>query len=389
MTANSKIEWTHHTFNPWRGCSRVSAGCANCYAEAMSNRNPDVLGVWGPNGTRVVAAPSMWRQPLKWNSEAQCLGSFDCANGDHSDACPLANRTRVFCASLADVFEEWAKPMLSSDGCTMWICTACQITIDGAKREVQTNPPTCGACNQSTHPLLLRDVRRWLFSLIDDTWNLDWLLVTKRPENVRRMWKPTPGINPWNPDETYEVALESNWRHNVWLLASAEDQESFDRRAQHLAACRDLAPVLGWSIEPLLGPIRIDFDRCRWDWVIVGGESGPRSRPCHLQWIRSIVRQCRDAGVPCFVKQIGSEPASPYYSDDDNRDHVLSRGVVMQPVSGGGYCPWDHQTFGQPHPNAIVAWKPRHPKGADMNEWPDDLRVRQFPKDVTRRLNAT
>src|SRR3954469_785782 len=88
MSANSKIEWTHHTFNPWRGCTKVSAGCANCYAETQSGRNPRVLGVWGPKGTRVVAAEAYWREPLKWDAQAKAAGE----------------RRRVFCASLADVF---------------------------------------------------------------------------------------------------------------------------------------------------------------------------------------------------------------------------------------------------------------------------------------------
>jgi protein gp37 len=126
MGANSKIQWTNHTFNPWRGCSKVSAGCQHCYAEAMSRRNPAVLGEWGPKGTRVVAAEAMWRQPLKWDRDAQAAGV----------------RARVFCASLADVFEDRAD---------------------------------------------LETPRHELLRLIDSTRSLDWLLLTKRPENVLRL----------------------------------------------------------------------------------------------------------------------------------------------------------------------------------------------------------
>ena len=89
MAENSKIQWTHHTFNPWRGCTKVSEGCKHCYAETMSKRNLKVLGQWGPNGTRVVASESMWREPMKWDAAAKAAGE----------------RHRVFCASLADVFE--------------------------------------------------------------------------------------------------------------------------------------------------------------------------------------------------------------------------------------------------------------------------------------------
>src|SRR3954469_25166804 len=74
MSANSKIEWTHHTFNPWRGCTKVSAGCAHCYAERQSLRNPKALGIWGPDGERVVAAESYWRQAVRWNAEAEKAG---------------------------------------------------------------------------------------------------------------------------------------------------------------------------------------------------------------------------------------------------------------------------------------------------------------------------
>lgn len=74
MAENSKIEWTHHTWNPWRGCTKVSAGCANCYAETLSGRNPKTLGIWGPQGTRVVASESTWKEPMKWDREAAAAG---------------------------------------------------------------------------------------------------------------------------------------------------------------------------------------------------------------------------------------------------------------------------------------------------------------------------
>ena len=103
MASETKIQWADHTFNPWRGCLKVSAGCANCYAETLSKRNPGTLGIWGSEAsgaTRVVASESMWREPLKWNTEAQKSGI----------------RSRVFCASLADVFEDWQGRMLDHKG---------------------------------------------------------------------------------------------------------------------------------------------------------------------------------------------------------------------------------------------------------------------------------
>lgn len=275
MGENSKIEWTHHTFNPWRGCTKVSAGCDNCYAEKMSRRNPDVLGVWGKHGTRVVASDAMWREPLKWNRAAEQAGE----------------RHRVFCASLADVFEA---------------------------------PETMPA--ESWNAVL--DARRRLFVLIRKTPHLDWLLLTKRPENVTTM--------------ALDFFGDSDWPANVWIGTSVEDQKTADERIPELLNIP--AKVRFLSIEPLLGPVDLsrwlvpwnravdhsgafpnhilgprddgmypmDCD-CGWsnenddhiDWVIVGGESGPNARPMHPDWVRSIRDQCVAAGVPFFFKQWG------------------------------------------------------------------------------------
>src|SRR5687768_3056702 len=143
MRKNTEISWCDHTFNCWRGCTRVSEGCRFCYAETMSKRNPGTLGVWGPQGTRVVASEAMWREPLKWDREAKAQGV----------------RRRVFCASLADVFEDWRGPMVGPSGERLFHDSAtspwCEL---GAGREV-----TMG------------HVRRRLFRLIGDTENLDWL----------------------------------------------------------------------------------------------------------------------------------------------------------------------------------------------------------------------
>lgn len=133
MAENSKIEWTHHTFNPWRGCTKVSEGCKFCYAETMSGRNPGTLGIWGPRGTRVVAAESYWRQPLKWDKAAEAAGE----------------QHRVFCASLADVFE-------------------------GPESMPASEWPKVQAA------------RAQLFGFIEATPHLDWLLLTKRPQNIAR-----------------------------------------------------------------------------------------------------------------------------------------------------------------------------------------------------------
>ena len=199
------------------------------------------------------------------------------------------------------------------------------------------------------NPVTMDDMRRDFFALIDRCQNLDFLLLTKRPENIRRMWpflwwRGNNGMSAAPPD-----------RSNVWLLFSASDQESLDAGLPHLLACRDLVPVLGLSLEPLVGPVDLGSAHMKAcphggvgkhvcdavDWVIVGGESGPRARPCNVEWIRSVVEQCRAAGVPCFVKQIGARAVG--------EDWVYSCEDV---------------------------------KGGDPLEWPEDLRIRQIPKGV-------
>lgn len=265
MGENSKIEWTDHTFNSWRGCAKVSPGCAHCYAETQSKRNPGTLGVWGANGERVVAAEAMWREPWKWNATAANEGV----------------RRRVFCASMADVFEDWQGRMVNAKG-----------------RELYTDslgafdtPPTGGG-----RMTTMADVRERLFSLIAVTPWLDWLLLTKRPENVER----------FAPPEWFD-----QWPFNGWLGVSVEDQQRADERIPHLL--RTPATVRFLSCEPLLGPLDLGLrnwadlprDDCRIDWVIVGGESGREARPMHPAWVRAIREDCQEASVPFFFKQWG------------------------------------------------------------------------------------
>lgn len=268
MGADSKIQWTDHTFNPWRGCTRISAGCENCYAEVMAHRNPRVLGVWGDDGTRVVASESYWQLPVRWNQKAKDTWV----------------RRRVFCASLADVFEN--RPELDKP-------------------------------------------RHRLRHLIDQTPYLDWLLLTKRPENVKLCYGGPEG-------HAHRSWIES-WPTNAWLGVSVEDQKSASNRIPVLLDVP--AKVRFLSVEPLLQPIDLSPWIKSLDWVIVGGESGPAARACEEVWIQSIVSQCKDADVPVFVKQMGSR-----FYDNGWR--------------------WGH----------------KDKKGGDPSEWPEHLRVREFPK---------
>lgn len=269
MGVKTGIEWTHSTFNPWRGCVEVSPGCANCYAATLSGRNPTVLGTWGTErngGVRVVAAPDKWLEPVRWNlqREAQAMDSLE------------SDTHRVFCASLADVFEHWTGPMHDHKGNVIMV----EAEVKGAER-----------------PMTMDDVRRRLFELWDRTPYLTWQVVTKRPELIELML-PQRGWPTWT---------------NVWFGTTVENQEMANRRIpQLLLNARRRSPVLFLSVEPMLGPIKLavpwegepEHPTVQADWVIVGCESGGKRRPCDLDWVRDVRDQCSAAGVPLFVKQL-------------------------------------------------------------------------------------
>ncbi|TXH40430.1 MAG: DUF5131 family protein [Desulfurellales bacterium] len=272
MAENSKIEWTHHTFNPWIGCTKVHTGCAHCYAEEMMDHRYG-KAKWGPQGTRVRTTDANWRKPLAWDRAAAKSGE----------------RHRVFCASLADVFESWDGDIVDSKGRQL------------LREDIQGR-------------ITMDYMRRELFQLIDATPNLDWLLLTKRPENVRRMWPHRSG--PWIKEG--KACVESWRRDNVWLGTSISDQSTANVMVPRLLESRDLCEVLFLSAEPLVGPVSLrtgiyssivesesvgtSLDGI--DWVIVGGESGIGRRPMDLGWARYLRDQCESANVAFFMKQI-------------------------------------------------------------------------------------
>lgn len=305
-------------FNPWRGCTKVSPGCANCYADDLSRRNPRQLGVWGPNGKRVAAAESYWAQPLKWNDRAR---ERRLMYDRHPEIGEPDRRPRVFCASLADVFEDWPGEVHDVHGHRLMINRRGAFVPDGG-------------LVPGDRPATLDDLRSRLFDLIGRTPELDWLLLTKRPENVepalRRIrtdvhtWG-TGNLTYWDLITTYGCPIE-----NLWLGVSAEDQQRAAERVPRLL--RVPAVVHFVSAEPLLGPLDLSpwlwsgHDRAGMDtqyfaplpgtpaaevwaekvrWVIAGGESGPAARPVNPWWVRSLRNQCEAAGCAFFFKQWG------------------------------------------------------------------------------------
>lgn len=342
----SNIEWCDYTFNHVRGCQKIAPGCKFCYAEKLVNGR--MQGDFSRQ--RVRLSDAGWKEPVKWNRSALVEEQRNCG--------PLP-RPRVFCASLADVFEDWSGPIVDHKGERIDVCKKC-----GDRMGEYWACATCGPQgNVHRSPVTMNDLRRDLFALIDATPNLDYLLLTKRPENVRRMWPATPGVSPQHPAETYDEAVGVPYRHNCWIGTSIATQADADKNIPELLKCRDLASVLFVSAEPLLGPLDLfgawgDYIRSPQgdagrliDWAIVGGESGPNARPYNLEWPRSIIAQCKAAGVACFHKQVGSYPVDiddPAEWQHGDRDFYRVRGI-------------------------------KDKKGGDISEWPEDLRIRQFP----------
>lgn len=298
MAESTKIGWCDATFNPWIGCSKVSAGCTHCYAERdFDHRHKKAK--WGPSGTRVLTSQENWTKPLKWRwqqYDRQAWYSVNC----FSDAPPY----RVFCASLCDIFEDWQGEIKNHHGDTMMICPNGH--IDGLVWEQTPQAIECShECGADMRPMTMNDVRRRLFRLIDQTPELTWLLLTKRPENIADMW--------WS-----NVAAGGlSWkRDNVILGTSVENQETANERVPHLLRCKPLASKLFLSAEPLLGPIDLPRahltkgrlpgwpEPCRVDWVIAGCESGPQRRPMQLDWCESMLTACKKKGVAFFMKQM-------------------------------------------------------------------------------------
>lgn len=253
MGENSKIEWTDHTFNPWMGCTKVSPACDGCYAEALMDLRYGKVK-WGPHGERVRTAPANWRQPVKWNKDAAAAGT----------------RPRVFCASLADVFDNQVPPEWRAD----------------------------------------------LFALIQATPNLIWLLLTKRPQNIVKM----------------VAAVDGGLPPNAALGTSVEDQVRFDLNVPSLRKAKRLvSPAFAFlSCEPLLGPLAGDLSDI--DWVIAGGETDQgkhKARPSHPDWFRDLRDQSASTGAAFHFKQWGEWTTAKGFPGDMPIGHVFNDGFQM------------------------------------------------------------
>lgn len=364
MAENSNIEWTTHTFNPWIGCAhalyetedgtkRPHPGCFNCYAEAeMDGRRKRVT--WGPQGTRSRTSDTYWKDPIRWDREAKEAGT----------------RARVFCASLADVFEDWKGPIIDAKKQQLFRCPKCD-TI----RQILKCSQCWGATNQHTRPLTMDDLRRDLFALIEKTPHLDWLLLTKRPQNLRRMWPcfKVEGHVSQNEGDGYAFRRFEN----VKVGYSVSDQASLDGAARYLRGVRDLARHLFLSVEPLIAPVDLSKYLGFVHWVIVGGESeqvNHPARPFNLDWARSIRDQCKAAGVPFFMKQRGTTVACSVF---DAPDYKTGR-AFNHPDGGKSAAVEVHgKRFFIDRDSIAVRCRN---KGHNLEQLPEDLRIREFPQ---------
>lgn len=384
MSEGTKIQWCDDTHNFWQGCTKVSPGCANCYAEARDQRFSGGAH-WGKGAPRVRSKD--FEAPLRWNEKPEVCDRCGVARAlEHAfaetvlgpcDKCGKGatfHRRRVFSLSLGDWLDE-------------------EIPIE------------------------------WLADMLDvirQCPNLDFLLLTKRPENwfhrlqAARDWaveKFTEADTPLKSDDDNDHlwcwlegwlcarfdSCKFEIPANVWIGVTIENQEYADKRIPELlkipAVCRFV------SYEPALGPVDFGFkgeeslecSECNWqgteddakqdgdesdtwylcpscgaecahtpmgeytrgiDWIIVGGESGSKARPFNIECARSTKAQCQASGIACFVKQIGAHPCEELV-----------------------YTPSDSMV-----PEIATQWKSfKDKKGGDMAEWPSDLRVREFP----------
>jgi protein gp37 len=236
MAKDTKIEWATHTFNPWIGCTKVSAACDHCYAEAWDKRGLQGKATrWGPHADRTIT--KTWRNPAKWQRKYLADVKKAIERSESGDI----ERPRVFCASLADIADN--------------------------------------------HKSILPAWRRGLVSLVHQCPNLDFLFLTKRPQNVAKLY----------PD------LMEDWPENVWMGASTENREEMLRRGEALSKLP--AKITFWSAEPLVGDLGEIPIEIMPSWIITGGENAKNYRPVNPDWFRSIRDQCADRSVPFLFKQ--------------------------------------------------------------------------------------
>lgn len=360
MTDSTGIQWTDATWNPVTGCTKVSAGCKHCYAkhQAWPRLTASKGTVYsGRPFENLRCHPERLDQPLRWRKPR-----------------------RVFVNSMSDLFHEDVPFGFIAD----------------------------------------------TFAVMSVTTRHTYQVLTKRPERMRQFFDwvaddedridPLRVVQPWVPARGGRGGYDNcgpAWPpENVWLGVSVEDQATADERIPVLL---DTPAAVRWvSYEPALGPVdwlpwlrpvpmceHANHDQARGDaccqhpsgltaeccnpcpvvghqwgglnWIVVGGESGPKARPCDVRWARATVEQCTAAGVPVFVKQLGAHVVASYYDEQLQEWYDENGWEWPEPYN------WPDMGRFEPGPNSMVRIEHRSRKGADMDEWPADMRVREYP----------
>jgi protein gp37 len=361
MAAVTSIEWTDRTWNCVRGCARVSPGCEHCYAERVAHRfSREVKGKPGPYAGLTVLS----KKGPRWSGTARFVPEA------LSEPLGWRKPQRIFVNSMSDLFHD-----------------------DVTNEQIAAVFGVMAACPQHTFQILTKRPERMLawFRWIERCAKQLPGLIGERipegcsPETSVCVMEATAALLPEDAPAQGKRARAARFNQacsrtawpllNVWIGVSCEDQQRADERIPRLLECP--AAVHFVSAEPLLGPI--DFAGSGWfdynsywhdslAWIIVGGESGPGARPCRRSWIRRIVAQCRAAGVAVFVKQLGA--------------YVIDRNDAGFDGDEGDW-PDDTATRDEDrslrHQGAPVRVLLRDRKGGDMSEWPEALRVREFP----------
>jgi protein gp37 len=317
MSNETKIQWCDATFNAWIGCTKVSPGCAHCYAvDSTPTRVLRSAGheTWGLGATRHRTGASTWRQPMTWaRKHAEAINDYEGHKTLHGGFAHYAepHRPRVFCASLADVFDAEVEAAWLSD----------------------------------------------LLALIRVCCELDWLLLTKRPELWRERMQAVASLG----DIGGQIAAE--WLSgrplsNIWIGTTVEDQARADARREPLRVIP--AAVHFVSYEPALE--QVNFTGWEFlDWLIMGGESGPAARSCQVEWYWETLYWCRGANVAPFVKQLGAAVFTQNANAMDWPEETVFTECGEQTAAG-----------------ARVVLNDK--KGGDLAEFPAELQVREFPK---------
>lgn len=365
MSEGTNIQWADDTWNPWRGCAKVSPGCKNCYAEkVVKHRLASThyeVATSGGNRTSKKFLPTIGGHSMSgfslWGEESPRIKAVD------------------FNAPL-----RWNKKP--------WVCNGCG-NLAGGLSNIALEDFICSNCDwQGFHRrrVFTLSLGDWLDDEVPSEWlaemldvirrcpNLDFLMLTKRVPNLFERVALAMNATLAKRPVTDEVVATSEWLEkwlnrtppaNVWFGFSAEDQKRFDERWK--IANKIPTQQLFVSFEPLLGPINLPEDFWqRKPWGIWGGESGPGARPCNIEWIRAGVRQFRDFECLAFVKQLGANIIDRNDAGFDGDDGEWPMDTHYEELDTG-------------YQGAPVRVLLKDKKGGDMNEWPEDLRVREFP----------